>query len=130
MCVRARMRQCECVCVCACVAVCPSMMLQERCCEQALCQFSIDMHGLDTATGGPKFFVKLAERPDHSKYAECKLCAQNRIEMEKVHASAHATVMHEVGGREGGGRGVHAHMHTHTHNPANSLAPQGRRFDA
>ena len=80
-----------------------------------MCQFSIDMHGLDTATGRPKFLVKLAERPDHSKYAECKLCAQNRIEMEKVHASAHAhaTVMHEVGRKEGRGRGGGTHICTH-----------------
>ena len=42
------------------------------------------MYGLDVATGAPRHLVKLQQRPDHSKYAECKVCALNRIAFEQA----------------------------------------------
>ena len=51
---------------------------------QALVQFSIDLHGLDSSTGKPQHLIRLRERPDHSKYAECRLCAKNRKLLEEA----------------------------------------------
>ena len=42
------------------------------------------MYGLDVATGAPRHLVKLQQRPDHSKYAECKVCALNRIAFQQA----------------------------------------------
>ena len=47
-------------------------------------EFSLDMYGLDVHTGKPKQLVKLQPRPDHSKYAECKTCAINRVTFERA----------------------------------------------